>query len=129
MTDEIFRSLALSFAGVREGSHMGRADFRVGAGAGKIFASLESPDEGWVMLRLPQKEQERVLRDDSLAARAANGAWGAAGCTHLRLSSLPRATGLKLLKAAVEFRLAESDTKKAVSLPRKASRSGRKTTS
>lgn len=37
-----FRRIALSFEGAEEGSHMGKADFRVGS---RIFATLASEDQ------------------------------------------------------------------------------------
>ncbi len=53
-----FRGLALSFPESEERSHMEHPDFRV---AGKIFATLGYPEDGWAMVKLTLIS----VRDDS----------------------------------------------------------------
>src|SRR5216684_476111 len=48
MTSQDFRSLALSFSETEEHAHMDHPDFRV---AGKIFATLGYPEDGWAMVK------------------------------------------------------------------------------
>ncbi len=97
MTDNEFRSLALSHAGAVEGVHMGHADFRVGVLHGgklktrakpAVFAALDSPTEGSAMLRLPAEVQDRVTKSRPETFVIAKGAWGEAGCTFVKLADV-----------------------------------------
>lgn len=85
MTDEDFRKLALALPGATEGWHMGHADFRVG---GKVFASLDSPREGWAMVKVTLATQAKLLELGPERVVPATGAWGRAGCTHVMLASM-----------------------------------------
>ena len=59
VTAEDFRRLALSFPEAIESSHINHPDFRVG---GKVFATLGYPDEKFGMVKLPQEQQESLVR-------------------------------------------------------------------
>ena len=61
---------------------MGHADFRV---AGKIFATLGSPDDGWGMAALMPEQQEDFIALAPEAFKPAAGAWGRGGSTLVRL--------------------------------------------
>jgi hypothetical protein len=93
-TAEDFRRLALAFPGAEEGSHMGHADFRVGA---KIFATLGAPDEAWGMASLMPEQQEDFMTLAPGAFKPAAGAWGRGGSTLVRLEAVPE----DLLEAAL----------------------------
>jgi hypothetical protein len=93
-TPDQFRSLALSFAGAEEGSHMGNADFRAG---GRIFASLGSPDAAWGMVSLMPEQQEDFLALAPEAFKPAAGAWGRQGSTLVLLDVVPD----EVLEAAI----------------------------
>lgn len=80
-----FRRLALALPEVVEGAHMGHPDFRLG---GKVFASLDSPREGWAMVRLPIERQAELVASAPDVFVPASGAWGRAGCTHVRLDGV-----------------------------------------
>jgi len=54
MTSNDFRRLALSFPETSEQTHMDHPDFRV---AGKTFATLGYPEDGWGMVKLTPIEQ------------------------------------------------------------------------
>ncbi|HEX4810982.1 MAG TPA: MmcQ/YjbR family DNA-binding protein [Bryobacteraceae bacterium] len=82
MTADDFRRLALELPGTVESAHMGHPDFRVN---GKIFATLNYPDEHWGMVKLPPEEQDNVLKLQSKAFVPVKGAWGRQGCTNVRL--------------------------------------------
>lgn len=83
MTRQEFRALALAPPGAVESEHQGHADFRLG---GRIFASLDSPDVGWAMVKLTPAQQSAVLKNAAAAFRPANGSWGAQGCTLIFLA-------------------------------------------
>src|SRR6266700_2419141 len=54
-----FRRLALSFPETEECAHMDHPDFRV---AGKIFATLGYPEDGWAMVKLTPVEQQMFIK-------------------------------------------------------------------
>ena len=81
MTAAAFRTFALGLPEAAEGAHMGHADFRV---RGKIFASL-GPGADRAMVKLPPDEQADVLEEPGGVYQPAAGAWGAGGCTIVRL--------------------------------------------
>ena len=56
MTEEQFRSIALSLPETSESAHMCHPDFRVG---GKIFATLW-PAAGWAMVKLTPEQQAQL---------------------------------------------------------------------
>jgi hypothetical protein len=97
MTADEFRSLALDLPEATESAHMGHPDFRVRK---KIFATLDSPDKGWGMVKLTPEQQERVLKAEPDVFMPAAGAWGARGCTHVHLASASKKTVRAALAAA-----------------------------
>jgi hypothetical protein len=97
MTAGEFRRLALSLPETSESAHMGHPDFRVRR---KIFATLNSPDVGWGMVKLTPEQQERLLQAEPEVFIPAAGAWGARGCTHVHLASAVNETVRSALYAA-----------------------------
>ena len=97
MTSEDFRRLALSLPETSEQAHMDHPDFRV---AGKIFATLGYPDEGWGMVKLTPMEQEMLVKAHPTVFAAAKGAWGQRGATCVRLKAARRPTLRRALRAA-----------------------------
>ncbi len=87
MTADEFRSLALSLPESVERAHMGHPDFRV---RGKIFATIW-PDDEWGMVKLTPQEQAAFVQAKPEVFEPVNGAWGARGCTKVRL--LPATEG------------------------------------
>jgi hypothetical protein len=81
VTADEFRTLALSLPQAVEKAHMAHPDFRV---RGKIFATL-GPDEDWGMVKLTPEQQRQFVRDEPKVFQPFNGAWGARGCTKVRL--------------------------------------------
>jgi hypothetical protein len=84
MTSNEFRELALSFPESIESAHMHHPDFRV---AGKIFATLGYPDEGFAMVKLSPDEQNEFVRRSPAVFATAKGAWGRQGSTTVHLPS------------------------------------------
>jgi len=82
MTANEFRKLALKIRGAVERSHMNHPDFRV---AGKIFASLGYPDQGWAMVKLTPEEQRKCIKDAPAVFKLCSGAWGRQGATNVYL--------------------------------------------
>jgi len=82
MTANAFRELALKIRGPVERSHMNHPDFRV---AGKIFASLGYPDQGWAMVKLTPEEQRKCIKDAPAVFKLCSGAWGRQGATNVYL--------------------------------------------
>ena len=82
MTANEFRKLALEIPAAVEGSHMNHPDFRV---AGKIFASLGYPDQGWAMVKLTPEEQRKCIKDAPAVFKLCSGAWGRQGATNVYL--------------------------------------------
>lgn len=85
MTTEDFRRLALALPGAIESAHMRHPDFRVN---GKIFATLDYPDEHWGMVKLSPEEQHSFAQTEPDAFMPVNGAWGRRGCTNVRLQAV-----------------------------------------
>jgi hypothetical protein len=83
MTPEQFRRLALSMPGAVEGEHHGHPDFRAN---GRIFATL-LPDGERGMVRLSPQQQREIVQAHVGGFVPANGAWGRAGCTYVRLEA------------------------------------------
>jgi hypothetical protein len=79
-----FREIALSFPEVVESAHMSHPDFRV---CGRIFATLDYPDEEWGMIKLTPEEQENFVRANPDVFRPVKGAWGRRGNTNVYLSA------------------------------------------
>jgi hypothetical protein len=84
MTLDQFRKVALGLPGVEERAHMAHPDFRV---AGKIFATLEYPDQDWGMVALTPEQQEDYLRSHPDVFVPAAGVWGRRGATLVRLKA------------------------------------------
>ena len=83
MTQDEFRAIAMGLAGVEERSHMGHPDFRVN---GKIFATLEYPDDSYGMAALTPAQQQEFLRADSCFSPV-KGKWGELGATSISLEA------------------------------------------
>ena len=111
MTADEFRELALSLAGVVEGSHMAHPDFRA---HGRIFATLGYPDAGWGMVKLPLDEQRRCLELHPQVFVPAKGAWGLQGSTMVRLEAAQRDVLAPALDLAWQNSAAPVAKKKAV---------------
>ncbi len=105
MTPTDFRRLALSFPETEERAHMHHPDFRV---AGKIFATLSYPDEGWAMVKLTPLEQEMFIKSHPTVFNPCTGVWGRRGATSVRLKSARKPTLRRALEAA--WRLAAPET-------------------
>lgn len=80
-----FRRLALALPDTSESAHMHHADFRL---RGKVFATLDSPREGWGMVRLPPSRQAELVHRHPDVFVPANGAWGRQGCTYVELDKI-----------------------------------------
>ena len=97
MTQDTFRSLALSLPEASESAHMGHPDFRVG---GKIFATLAPPERGWGMVKLTPEQQAIFLKTDAGAFEPASGVWGKRGATLVHLKAVDEATVREALRLA-----------------------------
>ena len=97
MTPSDFRRLALSFPEATEQSHMDHPDFRV---AGKIFATLGYPEQGWAMVKLTPVEQEMFKKSHPTVFVPCAGAWGRRGATSIRLEAARKPTVCRALQAA-----------------------------
>jgi hypothetical protein len=85
MTTDDFRRIALSLAGVAEGSHFGNADFRVG---GTIFATLSLEKQGYGVLLLTPEQQAGMVEDLPAVFSPVPGGWGQQGSTRVQLSNV-----------------------------------------
>jgi hypothetical protein len=101
MTASEFRRIALSLEGAEEHAHMGHPDFRV---AGKIFATLGYPNDGFGTLVLTPEDQAILVRQYPKAFTPAAGAWGRAGSTSVQLRRAPKRAVRIALEAAWEHR-------------------------
>jgi YjbR len=79
-----FRRIALGMPEATEQAHMAHPDFRV---RGKIFATLGYPDAAWGMVKLTPEQQRSYVQLDPAGFVPVKGAWGAKGCTNIRLSA------------------------------------------
>jgi hypothetical protein len=120
MTSDEFRKMALALPGAVEGSHMGHPDFRAN---GKIFATLQYPDENWGMVKLTPELQDEFVRNHPKAFVPANGAWGRQGSTTVLLKEVAAAA----LRQALNFawKQAQND-KRAKRSPTKAAEGSRR---
>ena len=96
MTADQFRNLALSLPESEERAHMGHPDFRV---RGKIFATLW-PDGQWGMVKLTPQEQDVFVQVAPKIFEPVNGAWGARGCTKVRLNAATKGPVQRALASA-----------------------------
>ena len=97
MTAGDFRRIALSFPQTTESSHMNHPDFRV---AGKIFATLKYPDEGWGMVKLNPDQQHWFVKELPEAFIPVKGGWGRRGATSVKLSAAKKPDVRRALEAA-----------------------------
>jgi hypothetical protein len=89
-----WRTLALSMPGAEEKSHFEQPDFRV---KNKIFAGL-SKDRREGTLKLSPEAQAVVLSAKPDTFRAATGAWGRSGWTHVILARAHLAPLVELME-------------------------------
>ena len=89
MTIARFRRIALSLPEAMEGSHHGKADFRVGK---RVFATLGYPDEKWGMVKLTPEQQTMLVDAEPSVFRPVPGAWGKNGSTNVLLAKADQAT-------------------------------------
>jgi hypothetical protein len=97
MNSSDFRRLALSLPEVTEQSHMDHPDFRV---AGKIFATLGYPEQGWAIVEITPAEQGMFIKTQPGAFSPCAGAWGRRGATSIRLKAARKVTVGRALQAA-----------------------------
>ncbi|HJW38132.1 MAG TPA: hypothetical protein VJ420_05915 [Candidatus Udaeobacter sp.] len=97
MTADEFCKLALEIPTAIERSHMNHPDFRI---AGKIFASLGVPDEGWGMVKLTPGQQRTFIEKAAEIFKPCSGAWGRAGATNVYLASATASVVRAALDAA-----------------------------
>jgi hypothetical protein len=105
-----FRRIALSLEGAEEGSHMGKADFRV---RGKIFATLASSDQGYGNLKLTLEQQEMFVKELPEIFVPIAGGWGRMGMTHIRLAAASQEVLEGALRAAWKLRLERNEGKRS----------------
>jgi len=115
MTANGFRRIALGFEGAVESAHMGHPDFRAG---GRIFATLQYPDERWGMVKLPAADQDEFVREYSGVFVPCNGAWGRQGCTNVLL----KAAKTDVLRTAIESAWRDALNRKPSSRVRRSKR-------
>jgi hypothetical protein len=75
---------------------MNHPDFRV---KGKIFATL-GPGEKWGMVKLTPEQQAQFMEAEPEVFEPCSGAWGARGCTNVKLRAAKKATVFPALVAA-----------------------------
>jgi hypothetical protein len=97
-----FRRIALSFEGVKESSHMGKPDFRVGD---RIFATLASEDKGYGNLMLTPEQQAAFVEELPEVFVRIGGGWGRMGMTHIRLAAAKEEVLAGALRTAWKLRL------------------------
>jgi YjbR len=97
MTSSEFRRIALALEGASESSHMGHPDFRAN---GKIFATLQYPNENYGMVKLPPEQQDNFVRTHPKAFIPVKGAWGRQGCTNVLLDAVQEPVLEEALRAA-----------------------------
>ncbi|HEU4417982.1 MAG TPA: MmcQ/YjbR family DNA-binding protein [Planctomycetota bacterium] len=115
MTPEQFRRLALSMPGAVEGEHHGHPDFRAN---GRIFATL-LPDGERGMVRLSPQQQREIVQAHAGGFVPANGAWGRAGCTYVRLEAAAVETLRAWMTLAWQEAAQHLPAKPAAKAPRK----------
>jgi hypothetical protein len=102
MTPQAFRELALAMPDVKSKAILEREVFRTGATA---FATLGWPGQGWGVVKLPRREQQRLMAM-SRGVTPEPGPRGGDGVTLLRLGGVDQAVACEVLAAA--WRLARS---------------------
>ena len=86
ISNEVFRKMALSFAGAIELLHFYRASFRVNK---KIFANLLEKEQ-LAMLKLPLIEQSVFCAFDKMIIYPVPGGWGTKGATYVELKKVKK---------------------------------------
>lgn len=76
---------------------MGHPDFRV---RGKIFATLNYPDENLGMVKLTPEQQYDFTKSQPTVFVPVKGGWGKRGATHLVLRAVKKADARTALAAA-----------------------------
>lgn len=90
---------------------MNHPDFRL---AGRIFASLGYPEDGYAMVKLSPTQQAHFIAKDPASFAPSAGAWGRRGHTNLRLDSAKvPLVGAALVAAALTTALGQKTKKKA----------------
>jgi hypothetical protein len=89
MTIGRFRRIALALPDAVEGSHHGKADFRVGK---RVFATLGYPDDKWGMVKLTPQQQTMLVDAEPGVFRPVPGAWGKNGSTNVLLAKADHVT-------------------------------------
>lgn len=112
-----FRKLALALPDTVEGFHVDHPDFRV---RGKIFAGLTKDEKG-ASMKLSLPTQHAMSSADREAFIPAAGAWGRAGWTMVRLSSVAAGVLDELVRESWELvALSARRTKKSAAATKKA---------
>ena len=99
MTPAAFRKLALGLEGATESAHGGHPDFRA---AGKVFATMGYPDNGWAMVKLTPDQQEMLCAAEPAMFRPVKGGWGLRGATNLSLAAADARTARSALAMALK---------------------------
>ena len=99
MTPAAFRKLALGLDGATESAHGGHPDFRA---AGKVFATMGYPDNGWAMVKLTPDQQEMLCAAEPAMFRPVKGGWGLRGATNLSLPAADARTARSALAMALK---------------------------
>ncbi|MBR0830701.1 MmcQ/YjbR family DNA-binding protein [Bradyrhizobium manausense] len=89
MTLGRFRRIALALPNAVEGSHHGKADFRVGK---RVFATLGYPDDKWGMVKLTPQQQTMLIDAEPGVFRPVPGAWGKNGSTNVLVAEADQVT-------------------------------------
>ncbi|HEY3055603.1 MAG TPA: MmcQ/YjbR family DNA-binding protein [Thermoanaerobaculia bacterium] len=95
MTEDDFRTLALSLPDAEESAHMGHPDFRV---RGKIFATLHG--KGFGMVKLTPDQQEMFVNIAPEIFQPVKGGWGLKGATNVTLKKAKKTVTREALLTA-----------------------------
>ncbi len=99
MTADEFRKLALNIPQATESAHVGHPDFRF---AGKVFASLDSPDADWGMVKLKPENQLAFIEKAPSVFKPCTVAWGKRGYTNVHLASATKTVLLSAFATATK---------------------------
>ncbi len=109
MTAYEFRKLALNIPQATELAHVGHPDFRF---AGKVFASLGSPDADWGMVKLKPEDQGAFVEKAPGVFMPCAGAWGKRGYTNVHLASVTKILLMAAFAAATKNIASDAKKKK-----------------
>ena len=123
MTPAGFRRAALGRPQTREASHMGHADFRVGA---RIFATLGYPDAAWGMVKLTPLQQSQLVAAFPRVFVPVRGTWGLRGATNVNLKAATAAAVSAAMFAAWRNVAPGGDAAQPAARPRRAAAAGRR---